>query len=169
MGNKFFRPYKAVICSLQELNNLRRSNRRLIGVDFGDKKIGLSLSDLTWTIASPIQSVDNCGKEKTIRSLLQVLDDHKACGFVFGYPLNMNGSEGPQALKVRDFVDNLIQHQGLPVLLWDERLSTQAVTRIMLAADLSRKRQKTVVDKMAASYILQGVLDALSMLNNCDQ
>jgi putative Holliday junction resolvase len=73
----------------------------------------------------------------------------------------MNGSEGPQAQKVKAFVGELLKRHPVPILLWDERLSTQAVTRTMIAADLSRKRQKEVVDKMAASYILQGVLDAL--------
>jgi putative Holliday junction resolvase len=150
-----------MLCTLNELASYRSLQKRLMGVDFGDKTIGVSLCDITWIIASPLTPLTNQGKAKTIDALWNLFQTHNCCAFVFGFPLNMNGSEGPQAQKVKAFVGELLKRHPVPILLWDERLSTQAVTRTMIAADLSRKRQKEVVDKMAASYILQGVLDAL--------
>jgi putative Holliday junction resolvase len=150
-----------MIISLKNLSTYKPLRKRIIGVDFGHKTIGISLSDITWTIASPLTPLKNEGKTKTINALWHLFETHQACAFVFGHPLNMNGSEGPQAQKVQGFIENLLHMHDAPVLLWDERLSTQAVTRTMIEADLSRKRQKEVVDKMAASYILQGVLDAV--------
>jgi putative Holliday junction resolvase len=147
--------------TIAEIAVLKHLKKRLMGVDLGDKTIGLSLSDLTWTIATPYKTLERQGLEKSSKELIKIIDEFQICGLVFGYPINMNGSEGPQSQKVRAFAEKFQSLFDIPVLLWDERMSTMAVTRTMLDADLSRKRQKEVVDKMAASFILQGVLDAI--------
>ena len=154
-----------MFCTLTDLAAYKNTKKRLMGVDLGDKTIGLSLSDLTWTIASPYQTLVRHGQEKAFQAMKTLIEKDNVVALVFGYPLNMNGSEGPQSQKVKAFAERLGTYAVLPVFLWDERLSTVAVTRTMLTADLSRKRQKEVVDKMAASFILQGVLDALKRID----
>ncbi len=147
--------------TLAEIAKLKHLKKRLMGIDLGDKTIGLSLSDITWTIATPYKTLERSGQEKSSRELIKIIEEFQICGLVFGYPINMNGSEGPQSQKVKAFAEKFLNYLDIPILLWDERLSTVAVTRTMIKADLSRKRQKEVVDKMAASFILQGVLDAV--------
>ena len=147
--------------TLSEIASLKHFKKRLMGIDLGDKTIGLSLSDLTWTIATPYKTLERQGQEKSSKELIKIIEEFQVCGLVFGYPINMNGSEGPQSQKVRAFTEKFLAFLDIPIFLWDERMSTIAVTRTMITADLSRKRQKEVVDKMAASFILQGVLDAI--------
>ena len=136
---------------------------RFLGFDVGEKTIGLALSDINHTIASPFQTIIRTQWKKDADILLKIIGDHHIVGLIVGLPINMNGTEGPRCQGVRQFVTNLLSKQDLPVCLWDERLSTMAVTRTLLEADISRSKRKNVVDKMAAAYILQGFLDAKGM------
>lgn len=133
----------------------------LIGLDPGEKRIGVAVSDVGRMIAS---SLDTVARRKFAADAAQILAlyDARACaGFVIGLPLNMDGSTGPSAQAARAFARNLLALRDAPLLLWDERLSTAAVTRTLIEGDASRRRRSEVVDKMAAAYMLQGALDAL--------
>ncbi len=134
---------------------------RFLGCDVGEKTIGLALSDKTRMIASPLHVINRTKWKKDSESLLKTIDEHQVAGIVVGFPLNMDGSEGPRCQSIRQFVTNLLALRDLPICFWDERLSTVAVTRTLLDADMSRAKRSKVVDKMAASYILQGLLDAM--------
>ena len=134
---------------------------RLLGLDLGEKTIGLALSDTGLTIATPLQTLKRGKFSVDVVTILALIAEHGIGGLVVGLPLNMDGSEGPSVQSARAFVRNFSARSEIPVALWDERLSTAAVTRTLIDADASRKRRKEVVDKMAAAYILQGALDAL--------
>ena len=134
---------------------------RLLGCDVGEKTIGLALSDVNRTIATPFDVIRRTQWKVDSKILLKVFSDHHIVGIVVGLPLNMDGSEGPRCQSIRQFSQNVLALSDLPLCLWDERLSTVAVTRTLLEADVSREKRKKVIDKMAASYILQGFLDAL--------
>ena len=138
---------------------------RLLGLDLGAKTIGLALSDVSRRISTPMTTLQRTKFTKDATRLAELYNEHSIAGLVLGLPVNMNGSEGPRCQASRDFARNLVTYLQTPILLWDERLSTVAVTHTLLAADLSRKKRAKVVDKMAAGYILQGVLDALARLN----
>lgn len=135
---------------------------RLLGLDVGEKTIGLALSDAGRMIASPLETLSRVSFKKDTAALSAIIEKHKITGLIIGNPLNMDGTIGPRAQSTKQFAKNLEPLLKLPMLLWDERLSTMAITRTMLEADLSRSRQAEVVDKMAASYILQGALDRLN-------
>lgn len=147
------------VIMLEELKNLKTGKSRVLGLDLGEKTIGLGISDITWLISSPLEVIRRTTLENDFKALQRVINDFSIVAFVIGLPMNMNGSEGPQAKKARAFIDELLQVIDIPVYFWDERLSTVAVTRTLLEADLSRKKRAQVVDKMAATYILQGALD----------
>ncbi len=134
---------------------------RLIGIDLGTKTIGLALSDVTRTIASPLATIRRVKFTPDVAQLLAIASEHRIAGFVLGLPVNMDGSEGPRAQATRAFARNLNKLTALPILLWDERLSTSAAERTLIEADTSRKRRAEVIDKMAAAIILQGALDRL--------
>lgn len=133
-------------------------NKRLLGLDIGGKKIGISLSDFNWKIASSFMFLQRTNFQKDIMALLTLIKKEQVGAVIVGLPKNMNGTEGPQAKKVRGFISK-IQLPDFPIIFWDERLSTVAVTKVLLEAGLSRKKRSNVVDKMAATYILQGFLD----------
>jgi putative Holliday junction resolvase len=135
---------------------------RLLGLDVGTKTIGTALCDAQWTIATPAELIRRTKFAKDLAAIRAIIDAQKAAGLVVGLPLNLDGSESPRTQSVRAFARNLAP-LGLPVLLWDERWSTQAVTRTLISADASRARRAELVDKMAAAYILQGAIDALTM------
>ncbi len=137
---------------------------RLIGLDLGTKTIGLALSDLGRGIATPMETIRRKKFTLDAEHLLKICAEQDVGGIVLGLPLNMDGSEGPRAQSTRAFVRNLSQKTDLPVTYWDERLSTAAVTRTLLEADSSRAKRADVIDKMAASFILQGFLDRLGNL-----
>lgn len=139
-------------------------DRRLIGMDLGTRTIGLALSDVTRSIASALETIRRKKFSVDVVALLELADEHQVAGFVLGLPVNLNGTEGPRAQATRAFARNLNQRSALPILLWDERLTTQAANRVLLEADSSRKRRAEVVDKMAATLILQGALDRLRSL-----
>jgi len=135
--------------------------QRLLGLDLGEKTIGLALSDTLLSIATPMQTLKR-GKFAADAAQLDIIISAQGVGgLVVGLPLNMDGSDGPSAQSARAFARNWTARSPLPVVLQDERLSTSAVTRTLLEADASRRRRSEVVDKMAAAYILQGALDRL--------
>lgn len=138
---------------------------RLLGLDLGEKTIGLALSDTLLSIATPMQTLKRGPKKGQFAADAAQLDIIISAqgigGLVVGLPLNMDGSDGPSAQSARAFGRNWAARSALPVVLQDERLSTSAVTRTLLQADASRRRRDEVIDKMAAAYILQGALDRL--------
>jgi putative Holliday junction resolvase len=150
------------IVTLEELASTLPVKSRLMGLDLGTKTIGLALSDIMQTIATPLQTIRREKFTTDIKILLQLAKEHDVSALVIGMPFNLDGSEGPRAQATRAFARNLGQHTGLPLVFWDERLSTVAVERTLLEADASRKRRAEVIDKMAAAYILQGALDRLA-------
>lgn len=150
------------IVTLEELASRLPVKSRLMGLDLGTKTIGLALSDIMRTIATPLQTIRREKFTTDIKILLQLAKEHDVSTLVIGMPFNLDGSEGPRAQATRAFARNLGQHTELPLVFWDERLSTVAVERTLLEADASRKRRAEVIDKMAAAYILQGALDRLA-------
>jgi putative Holliday junction resolvase len=134
---------------------------RLLGLDVGTKTIGTALCDSAWTIASAAETIRRTKFAKDLESLRALAAHQAVRGVVVGLPLSLDGSDSPRTQSVRAFARNLAPLQ-LPVLLWDERWSTQAVTRALIEADASRARRAALVDKMAAAYILQGAIDALA-------
>jgi putative Holliday junction resolvase len=135
---------------------------RLLGLDVGTKTIGAALCDAGWTIATPAELITRAKFSVDMARIRGLAEKQHVAGLVIGLPLNLDGSESPRTQSTRAFARNLEQ-LGLPILLWDERWSTQAVTRTLLDADASRARRAELVDKMAAAYILQGAIDALTM------
>lgn len=132
---------------------------RLLGLDVGETTIGLALSDVLRGIATPFATIERKKFSKDIEQLKKFINEHKVCGLIIGHPINMDGSNGARTQSVRTFVSNISKQIVLPMTLWDERMSTMVVERMMLEADMSRKRRAELVDKLAASYILQGYLD----------
>lgn len=135
---------------------------RLLGLDVGTKTIGTALCDAQWTIATPAALVTRTKFARDLDRLKAMVATQDVAGIVIGLPLNLDGTESPRTQSVRAFARNM-EALGLPILLWDERWSTQAVTRTLIDADASRARRAALVDKMAAAYILQGAIDALCM------
>ena len=154
--------------SLRELANSLAAGSRLLGLDVGTKTIGLALSDVTRSVATPLETIRRTKFQKDADALLAILDRFDIGGLVIGLPLNMDGSEGPRAQATRAFARNLAARTDRPIAFWDERLSTAAVTRTLLEADASRARRAELVDKMAAAYILQGALDRLRIMARDD-
>jgi putative Holliday junction resolvase len=134
--------------------------RRLLGLDVGTKTIGLALSDTTLVVASPFETIRRGKFAADAGRLAEIVQAQDVGGFVLGLPISLDGSEGPRCQSVRQFARNLAARIDLPFAFWDERLSTAAVTRTLLEADMSRKRRAETVDKLAAAYILQGALDS---------
>jgi putative Holliday junction resolvase len=136
-------------------------NARLAGLDLGEKTIGIAIGDPGHRVASPLTTIRRTKFTKDATELLRILDARQVGGLIVGLPLNMDGSEGPRCQSVRQFAANLTPLRDLPVAFWDERMSTMAVTRSMIEADLSRAKRGKVVDQSAAAFILQGALDSL--------
>lgn len=150
------------ICKIEDLRSNIPQGARLLGLDVGDRTIGLAISDSGFSVASPIGTVRRTKFQVDATELLRTIDEKEVGGLVVGLPINMDGSEGPRAISTRQFVFNLLDRRDLPVAFWDERLSTMAVERAMIAADLSRRKRAKRVDTAAAAYILQGALDRIS-------
>lgn len=134
---------------------------KLLGLDLGTKTIGVAISDGLRMTATPLITLKRQKFSQDAETLQKMVTQNQICAFVLGLPLNMDGSEGPRAQSTRAFARNLTQKIDLPIVFWDERLSTAAVTRTLIDADVSRAKRADVVDKLAASFILQGVLDTL--------
>src|SRR5436190_10794342 len=134
---------------------------KLLGLDLGTKTIGVAVSDGMRYSATPLETIKRTKFTADAARLLELIAENQAVALVLGLPLNMDGTEGPRAQSTRTFARNLTQKTDVPVLFWDERLSTSAVTRMLIEADTRRDKRAEVVDKLAASYILQGFLDRL--------
>ena len=147
-----------------ELREAVPAGTRLMGLDVGTKTIGLALSDTRHVIATPLETIRRRRFREDMTRLTALIDSHSVGGLVIGLPLTLAGGDGPRTQSVRQFARNLVELRDLPVAFWDERLSTAAVTREMIAADLTRKRRGEIVDRVAAAYILQGCLDYLARL-----
>lgn len=136
----------------------------LAGLDFGDKTIGVAVSDGMRQVASPLETIRRKKFTQDAEALLAILDARAIGGIVIGLPRNMDGSEGPRCQSTRAFARNLARLTDLPIGFWDERLSTVAAERALIEADTSRKRRAEVIDHVAAGFILQGALDRLRHL-----
>lgn len=147
--------------AIEEFAAALPSGGRLAGLDVGTKTIGIALCDSRWTIASPAETIRRTKFTADKVALVALLTRQQVAGLVLGLPLNLDGSDSPRTQSTRAFARNLLD-LGLPILFWDERWSTAAVTRTLLAADASRARRAELIDKMAAAYILQGAIDRLS-------
>ncbi len=143
----------------------RAAGKALIGLDLGSKTIGIATSDALWTVATPRETIRRTKFKADAERLVEIIKEVNAGAIVLGLPLNMDGSEGPRVQATKTFARNLSPKVDIPIFFWDERLSTVAVTRTLLDADTSRKKRAEVVDKMAASFILQGVLERLRSLS----
>ena len=149
------------ICDLGDLGGQLAPDARLMGLDLGAKRIGVALSDVTRTVATARTTIRRTKLSRDIETLRAMIAAEGIGGIVVGLPLNMDGSEGPRAQSARDTAARLAEGLGLPLALWDERLSTLAAERPLLDADLSRRKRARVVDRVAAAYILQGALDRM--------
>ncbi|WP_340107125.1 Holliday junction resolvase RuvX [Pikeienuella sp. HZG-20] len=147
---------------IEEFGAALAPGRPVFGLDLGTKTIGVAISDTRLSIASPAEVIRRAKFTVDAAALLALAETRAAAGFVLGLPRNMDGSEGPRCQSTRAFARNLSRLTPLPIMFWDERLSTVAVERTLLAADQSRKRRAEVIDKMAAAFILQGALDRLA-------
>lgn len=136
----------------------------IAGLDFGDKTIGVAISDTFRSVATPLRTIRRVKFTVDAEALLALLRERQAVGIVLGLPLNMDGTEGPRVQKTRAFARNLSRLTDLPMGFWDERLSTVAAERALLEADMSRAKRAEVIDHVAAGYILQGALDRLRFL-----
>ena len=137
---------------------------RLLGLDVGTKTIGMALSDVTRSVATPFDTIRRTKFTADAKTIREVVEKNQIGALVIGFPLNLDGSEGSRAQSTRAFARNLAAHVTVPMVFWDERLSTAAVERHLIEADASRKRRAEVIDRMAAAYILQGALDRLRRL-----
>jgi putative holliday junction resolvase len=149
-----------ITVSAAEFRDALPAGGRLMALDVGSKTIGVAVCDAQWTIATAAELIKRGKFSADLERLRKLIEDQHAKGIVIGLPLNMDGSDSPRTQSTRAFARNLAP-LGLPVLLWDERWSTAAVTRTLIDADASRARRAELVDKMAAAYILQGAIDAL--------
>jgi putative Holliday junction resolvase len=154
---------KMAVVTLQELATLLPRYARLAGLDVGSKTIGLALSDLTRTVATPSETVRRTKFTRDAEQVKHLVRENEVAGLIIGLPISMDGTEGPRCQSIRDFTRNLLEVVDLPTAFWDERLSTAAVQRVLIReADMTRKRRAEVVDQAAAAYILQGALDAMT-------
>ena len=150
------------VVKLAKIVKTHTPESRLMGLDLGSKTIGLALSDTSLLIASPLKTIKRTKFTKDAEILETLFKNHDVGGIVVGLPINLDGSEGPRCQSTRQFAMNLLERQDIPIAFWDERLSTVAVERILIKEiDMTRKRRAEVIDKAAATYILQGALDSL--------
>jgi len=154
----------APLVAIEDLPRLLAPEARLLGLDVGTKTIGLALSDVTRSIATPYHTVRRTKFTEDAKVIQEAVNEHQVGALVIGLPINLDGSEGPRAQSTRAFARNLAARIEVPMVFWDERLSTAAVERHLLEAGASRKRRAQVIDRMAAAYILQGALDRLNRL-----
>jgi putative Holliday junction resolvase len=154
----------APIVAIEDLAKVLQPGARLLGLDVGTKTIGMALSDVTRSIATPYETIRRTKFTEDVKLIFKAIEANGVGALVIGLPINLDGSEGPRAQSTRAFARNLASRLDRPLAFWDERLSTAAVERHLIAADASRKRRAEVIDRMAAAYILQGALDRLKRL-----
>jgi putative holliday junction resolvase len=150
------------VLMLAEAAKLLPPRGALLGLDLGTKTIGVAASDPDRRLATPVETIKRQRFSVEADRLFALARERGAVGFVLGLPINMDGTEGPRAQSTRAFARNLAKLTELPIALWDERLSTAAVERALIAADVTRAKRKAVIDQHAAAYILQGALDRLA-------
>ena len=153
-----------IIDDIAEFTRSLPKTAAIVGLDLGDKTIGVAISDLRRTIATPTEVIRRTKFTEDAAKLLAIMQNRAIGGIILGLPLNMDGSEGPRVQSTRAFARNLVRLTDVPITYWDERLSTVAATRALLEADTSRKRRAEVIDQVAAGYILQGALDRMTNL-----
>jgi putative Holliday junction resolvase len=153
------------VLAAEEFAKALPAGTRLLGLDVGTKTVGVALSDVTRTIASGVTTLARDKFAADARRLLELAQEHGVGGFVIGLPISLDGSEGPRAQATRAFTRNLGRLTPIPILLWDERLTTAAAERSLLEADVSRRRRAQVIDKVAATLILQSALDRLKLFD----
>ena len=151
----------APLIAIEDLPQLLAPEVRLLGLDVGTKTVGMALSDVTRSIATPYDTVRRTKFTADAKTIRDAVETNGVGALVIGLPLHLDGSEGRRAQSTRAFARNLAAHVEVPMVFWDERLSTAAVERHLIEADASRKRRIEVIDRMAAAYILQGALDRL--------
>ncbi len=150
------------VIDLTELPTVLPRNAPVVGLDLGDKTIGVAVSDTTLRIASPMETIRRTKFSVDVERLFELMDSRGAVGVVIGLPVNMDGTEGPRCQSSRAFARNLLRLKDMPVAFWDERMSSMAINRMLIdEADVSRARRAELVDKAAAAWILQGALDRL--------
>lgn len=153
------------IVDLLELPALLPRNVPVVGLDLGEKTIGVAVSDATRTVASPLELIRKVKFTQDAATLFKLMQSRGAAGIVIGLPVNMDGTEGPRCQSSRAFGRNLLRLRDLPIAFWDERMSSMAVNRVLIdEADVTRARRAELVDKMAAAWILQGALERLRLL-----
>ena len=145
--------------TIDELKDKLDNKARLIGLDIGTKYIGIAICDDRRKIATPFKTLDYINMSRLTADLKDIIEENNIKGIIVGYPINMDGTIGPKAQSSNSLADNLNKDTDLPILLWDERLSTAVVEKMLISADISRNKRKKNIDKLAASYILQGFLD----------
>jgi len=152
------------ICNIADLKAGLKPFERLLGLDVGEKTVGVAVAGANLSVASPVGTIRRTKIRADAEVLFRMADERGAAALIVGLPVNMDGSEGPRCQSVRQFAANLLQVRDVPVAFWDERLSTAAVERAMIGADLSRAKRAKRVDAAAAAYILQGALDAMQWM-----
>jgi len=153
------------VVELTELPAVTPAQTPLVGLDLGEKTIGVAVSDATRTVASPLELIRKTKFTDDAHALFKAMESRGAGGIVIGLPVNMDGTEGPRCQSSRAFARNLLRLRDIPIAFWDERMSSMAVNRMLIGeADMSRARRADVVDKMAAAWILQGALERLRSL-----
>lgn len=151
-----------MINDLKQFREIIPFKSSILGIDLGKKRIGIAVSDINQKIASPLRVIENMKFKETLNILKEILTERDVCAIIVGDPINMDGSIGPKSQSSRSFIKNLSKDLDIPILLWDERLSTVSAERSLLEADISRKKRQQVIDKIAASIILQNFLDYLN-------
>ena len=150
------------ICNPADLPQILKKGQRVLGLDVGTKTIGLALSDTLLMVATPLRTVRRTRFKADAAEVLREVDTHDVGALAIGLPISLEGRESPRSQSVRQFARNLLEVRDLPAVFWDERLSTAAVERTMIEADLTRRRRSEIIDRTAAAYILQGLLDRLA-------
>jgi len=152
-----------VVCNPRQLKEKLEPNQCILGLDLGTKRIGVAISDVFHTIASPMTVIKRTKFANDLCKIKKIINERDIGGIIIGLPIEMDGKEGKKCQATRAFGDNLMNHVSKPIAYWDERLSTAAVQRMLIKeANISRQRRSHLVDKAAAAYILQGALDAIS-------
>lgn len=151
--------------NIKEFKLCLKPGKALLGFDFGEKRLGIAVSDLLLMTANPLKIIQRSSLEQDIKAITEIIEEKEVGALVYGLPLQMNGQEGDTAAAVRKFAEQISQHIKLPFFFWDERLSSRAVeTFLIKEVDMSRAKRKQILDASAAAYILQGVLDSLRYL-----